>query len=129
MSVLDFGCGPGSYVIPAAQMVTESGRIYALDIRQTALTMVRDRALKLGLANVGPSSLIATRACPPPASTSCCSTMSITTWPPAIILQGYTGSSSLRESSPHDHHLGRDVLKKAVRRAASSARPAREHRH
>ncbi|MBN1152850.1 MAG: class I SAM-dependent methyltransferase [Dehalococcoidia bacterium] len=52
MSVLDFGCGPGGYVVPAAQMVGTGGRVYALDVRQSALTMSLDRASKLGLANV-----------------------------------------------------------------------------
>ncbi len=44
MQVLDFGCGPGSYVVPAAQMVGNSGTVYALDVQQTALTMTRERA-------------------------------------------------------------------------------------
>jgi ubiquinone/menaquinone biosynthesis C-methylase UbiE len=52
MTVLDFGCGPGSYVIPAAHMMGPSGRVYALDIRQAALTMARDHAAKVGLTNV-----------------------------------------------------------------------------
>jgi len=52
MTVLDFGCGPGSYVIPAAHMVGACGRVYALDMRQAALTMTRDRAAKAGLTNV-----------------------------------------------------------------------------
>lgn len=37
--VLDYGCGPGSYVLPLAELVGQSGRIYALDIHSLALQM------------------------------------------------------------------------------------------
>ena len=30
--VLDYGCGPGSYIVATAELVGESRRIYALDI-------------------------------------------------------------------------------------------------
>jgi ubiquinone/menaquinone biosynthesis C-methylase UbiE len=52
--VLDFGCGPGSYVVPVADLVGPSGKIYALDIRPLSLEMVRKRAAKRHLANVVP---------------------------------------------------------------------------
>jgi ubiquinone/menaquinone biosynthesis C-methylase UbiE len=52
MILLDFGCGPGSYVIPAAMMVGATGRVYALDRHPTALEMTTARAEKTGLANV-----------------------------------------------------------------------------
>ena len=44
MTVLDFGCGPGSYVTPTARMVGDSGRVFALDRHPTALEMTADRA-------------------------------------------------------------------------------------
>jgi ubiquinone/menaquinone biosynthesis C-methylase UbiE len=50
--VLDFGCGPGSYVIPTARIVGEKGRIYALDIHPLAVKTVEKKVRKLGLANV-----------------------------------------------------------------------------
>jgi len=50
--VLDYGCGPGSYVIAAAELVGKSGRIYALDISPLAIQMVRNAASKEGLTNV-----------------------------------------------------------------------------
>jgi ubiquinone/menaquinone biosynthesis C-methylase UbiE len=50
--VLDYGCGPGSYVIAAAELVGKSGRIYALDISPLAIQMVRNVASKEGLTNV-----------------------------------------------------------------------------
>lgn len=52
MTVLDFGCGPGSYAAPAAQMVGDSGRVYALDVYPLALEMTAARAKKAGLTNV-----------------------------------------------------------------------------
>lgn len=52
MTVLDFGCGPGSYVAPAARMVGDSGRVYALDVHPTALEMTAARAKRFGFANV-----------------------------------------------------------------------------
>jgi ubiquinone/menaquinone biosynthesis C-methylase UbiE len=51
-SVLDYGCGPGSYTIPAARMAGSPGRVYALDINLLALESVRKRALKKGLSNI-----------------------------------------------------------------------------
>lgn len=50
--VLDYGCGPGSYIIPLAELVGESGKIYALDIHPLAIQMVQDIAAKKRLMNV-----------------------------------------------------------------------------
>ncbi len=50
--VLDYGCGPGSYIAPLAKLVGESGQIYALDIHPVAVQKVRDIARKRGLDNV-----------------------------------------------------------------------------
>jgi ubiquinone/menaquinone biosynthesis C-methylase UbiE len=38
-SVLDFGCGPASYVKAVAELVGKSGKIYALDINPLARAM------------------------------------------------------------------------------------------
>jgi len=51
-SVLDFGCGIGSYTIPAAEKVGENGRVYALDIHPMAIERVRKRAKREGLRNI-----------------------------------------------------------------------------
>lgn len=51
-SVLDYGCGPGSYIIPLAELVGKSGKIYALDIHTLAIQKVEDIASKKQLANV-----------------------------------------------------------------------------
>ena len=50
--VLDYGCGRGSYIIPLAELVGESGKIYALDIHPLAIQKVQDIASKKQLANV-----------------------------------------------------------------------------
>ncbi|UCE21435.1 MAG: class I SAM-dependent methyltransferase [Candidatus Aminicenantes bacterium] len=50
--VLDYGCGPGSYIAPLAKLVGESGQIYALDIHPLAVQKVQHISEKRGLENV-----------------------------------------------------------------------------
>lgn len=50
--VLDYGCGPGSYIIPLAGLVGKSGKVYALDIHPLAIERVQSIASKKGLTNV-----------------------------------------------------------------------------
>lgn len=50
-AVLDFGCGSGNYVIPAARLAG-SGRVYALDKDPESLQTVRNRCSEAGLHNV-----------------------------------------------------------------------------
>ena len=50
--VLDYGCGPGSYIVALAELVGESGKVYALDIHPLAIRKVKNIALKKKLANV-----------------------------------------------------------------------------
>jgi len=52
MAVLDFGCGSGTYTIPAAKLVGEGGRVYALDISKRALDRMEKKARKEGLKNI-----------------------------------------------------------------------------
>ena len=49
--VLDFGCGSGTYTIPAARLVGKNGRVYALDISRRALDRV-EKAEQEGLGNI-----------------------------------------------------------------------------
>jgi len=51
-SVLDYGCGPGSYTIAAARLVGEAGKTYAVDIHPLAIRYVQNRAARQGLTNV-----------------------------------------------------------------------------
>lgn len=50
--VLDFGCGPGGYILPLARLVGPSGRIHALDINPAAIEAVKGIIAKHSLANV-----------------------------------------------------------------------------
>ncbi|MDY6851638.1 MAG: class I SAM-dependent methyltransferase, partial [Thermodesulfobacteriota bacterium] len=50
--LLDYGCGPGSYIPPAAELVGASGKVYALDINPLAVRRVQKIASAKGLANV-----------------------------------------------------------------------------
>ena len=50
--VLDYGCGPGSYLEPLSRLVGPSGKIYALDIHPLAIQEVQKRASRKGILNV-----------------------------------------------------------------------------
>jgi len=50
--ILDYGCGPGSYIIPPAELVGKSGKVYALDIHPIAIRRVRSIISKKKLMNV-----------------------------------------------------------------------------
>ena len=52
MSVADFGSGAGYFTIILGQMVGESGKVYALDIQETALDNVRVKTKAVGLKNI-----------------------------------------------------------------------------
>ncbi|NQS89659.1 methyltransferase domain-containing protein, partial [Patescibacteria group bacterium] len=50
--LLDYGCGPGSYIIAAVELVGKSGKIYALDIHPLAIQRVQSITSKRQLTNV-----------------------------------------------------------------------------
>ncbi len=52
MQIVHFGCGPGFYVIPAAEFVGPSGRVVAIDIRLPAIEEVTQRVRFANLTNV-----------------------------------------------------------------------------
>jgi len=51
-TVLDFGCGSGTYTIPAAKIVGEEGKVYALDKDEKALAQLMQKAESAGLENI-----------------------------------------------------------------------------
>jgi ubiquinone/menaquinone biosynthesis C-methylase UbiE len=53
-TVLDYGCGPGSYIVPTAELVGKSRKIYALDVHPLAIARVRNLLSKKRLTNVEP---------------------------------------------------------------------------
>jgi ubiquinone/menaquinone biosynthesis C-methylase UbiE len=50
--VLEVGCGPGFFTIPAAELVGEKGHVYALDIHPRAVERVKKKIEKKALKNV-----------------------------------------------------------------------------
>ncbi|MBN1161016.1 MAG: class I SAM-dependent methyltransferase [Dehalococcoidales bacterium] len=50
--VLDYGCGPGSYVMPVTKLIGATGALYALDILPLAIESVKMLISKKGLTNV-----------------------------------------------------------------------------
>ena len=52
MSVVDYGCGPGSFTIPAAELVGHEGKVFGVDIHPLAISTVKQKASRKGLQNV-----------------------------------------------------------------------------
>ncbi|MDI6850994.1 MAG: class I SAM-dependent methyltransferase [bacterium] len=50
--VLEVGCGPGFFTIPAAKIVDEKGVIYALDNHPLSIKRVQEKLKKGGIENV-----------------------------------------------------------------------------
>jgi precorrin-6B methylase 2 len=50
--VLDFGCGEGHYAIPAAKLVGEKGKVYAMDKDKQALDRLTQIIEKNNMKNV-----------------------------------------------------------------------------
>ena len=52
--VMEVGCGPGFFTIPAAKIVGEEGFVYAVDVHPLAIEKVKEKIEKEGIKNVGP---------------------------------------------------------------------------
>jgi len=50
--ILDYGCGIGSYTFPAAKLVGEKGRVYALDKQPLAIKKIKEKAQKEAFYNI-----------------------------------------------------------------------------
>jgi ubiquinone/menaquinone biosynthesis C-methylase UbiE len=50
--VLDFGCGSGAYTVPAAMIVGDKGKVYALDKDSEVLNKLVNSAQSAGLNNI-----------------------------------------------------------------------------
>ncbi|MBW2006197.1 MAG: class I SAM-dependent methyltransferase [Deltaproteobacteria bacterium] len=51
-TILDFGCGSGTYTIPVAKIVGKEGKVYALDKDKNALDNLMKKAKLDGLKNI-----------------------------------------------------------------------------
>jgi ubiquinone/menaquinone biosynthesis C-methylase UbiE len=52
--VLEVGCGPGFFTIPAAKMVKTDGIVYAVDVNPRAVKRVEEKMRKCGIDNIKP---------------------------------------------------------------------------
>ena len=52
--VLEVGCGPGFFTIPAARIVGEEGVVYAVDVHPLAIERVKGKIEREGIKNVKP---------------------------------------------------------------------------
>ena len=52
VSILDYGCGPGSFTIAAAEMVGKNGTVFAADIHPLAIEQMQESASKRDLENI-----------------------------------------------------------------------------
>jgi ubiquinone/menaquinone biosynthesis C-methylase UbiE len=52
--VIEVGCGPGFFTIPAAKMVGDKGLIYAIDVNQRAIKRIEEKMWKYGIENIRP---------------------------------------------------------------------------
>ena len=50
--ILDFGCGVGNYTIPAAKIIGEKGKIFALDESNSKIMELSRRVKSTGLNNI-----------------------------------------------------------------------------
>jgi len=52
MAVVDYGCGPGRYTLPAARLVGSKGKVFAVDIQPLAINTIKEKAARESLTNI-----------------------------------------------------------------------------
>jgi SAM-dependent methyltransferase len=51
-TVLDYGCGSGTFTIPGSRIVGKRGKVYAFEVRSDRLERVREKAKEAALGNI-----------------------------------------------------------------------------
>ena len=51
---VDYGCGPGRYTLPLAELVGPGGKVFAVDIQPLAIKTVKEKAARRSLTNIEP---------------------------------------------------------------------------
>jgi ubiquinone/menaquinone biosynthesis C-methylase UbiE len=51
-TLLDLGCGQGNYALAAAAFIGPTGVVYAIDLWEEGIALLKDRAAKAGAANL-----------------------------------------------------------------------------
>ncbi len=54
LKVLEVGCGPGAFTIPAAGIAGKDGFIFAIDIHPLAIKRVKEKIAESGMENIKP---------------------------------------------------------------------------
>jgi ubiquinone/menaquinone biosynthesis C-methylase UbiE len=55
LKVLEVGCGPGFFTIPAAEIVGNEGFVYAVDVHPRAIRRVQKKIDRKGMKNIRPT--------------------------------------------------------------------------
>lgn len=62
-TLIDYGCGPGTYIKKASELIGSAGTIYGVDLHKMAIDAVNKRVKKYNLQNVK-TSLVSDYKCP-----------------------------------------------------------------
>ena len=65
-TVLDMGCGTGSYALAMAQIIGDEGRVHAVDLWAEAIEKLQERIDHLGVKNIRPLVADVSKAVPLP---------------------------------------------------------------
>lgn len=65
-TVLDMGCGPGTYSIAMAKIIGDGGRVHAVDLWSEGIERLKERVERLGLKNAWPMIADVSRTLPLP---------------------------------------------------------------